>query len=99
MLAVKPPGIVSLLLWCICSQVLTPVFLAFVPSAEQKRSVTFTEAQPEAPPACAVEPAQQLGCSLQAPGQQEPPSKPVLTSSPAIVVADLHSQVMALLGL
>ncbi|RMC18350.1 hypothetical protein DUI87_04236 [Hirundo rustica rustica] len=69
------------------------------PCAEQKRSVTFTEAQPEAPPACAVEPAQQLGCSRSSPqasSQQEPLSKPVLTSSPAIVVADLHSQSEAL---
>lgn len=58
--------------------------------------MTFTEAQPEAPPA---EPAPQRGCSPQAPGQQEPPGKPVLTSSPAIVVADLHGQVTALRGL
>uniref|UniRef100_G1MYI1 Unc-80 homolog, NALCN channel complex subunit n=1 Tax=Meleagris gallopavo TaxID=9103 RepID=G1MYI1_MELGA len=69
------------------------------PSAEQKRSVTFTEAQPEAtPPSPAKSPAsaaQQQGCSRSSPqesSKQEAPSKPVLTSSPAVVVADLHSQ-------
>uniref|UniRef100_A0A8C9LFE1 Unc-80 homolog, NALCN channel complex subunit n=1 Tax=Pavo cristatus TaxID=9049 RepID=A0A8C9LFE1_PAVCR len=69
------------------------------PSAEQKRSVTFTEAQPEAtPPSPAKSPAsaaQQQGCSRSSPqdsSKQEAPSKPVLTSSPAVIVADLHSQ-------
>ncbi|XP_061199902.1 protein unc-80 homolog isoform X4 [Neopsephotus bourkii] len=69
------------------------------PSAEQKRSVTFTEVQPEAPaasPGTTPAPAaQQPGCSHsspQEPSKQDPPGQPVLTSSPAIVVADLHSQ-------
>uniref|UniRef100_A0A663LXR0 Unc-80 homolog, NALCN channel complex subunit n=1 Tax=Athene cunicularia TaxID=194338 RepID=A0A663LXR0_ATHCN len=69
------------------------------PGAEQKRSVTFTEAQPEAAAASPGEPsgraAPQQGCgrsSPQATGKQDPPSKPVLTSSPAVIVADLHSQ-------
>lgn len=61
--------------------------------------MTFTEAQPEAtPPSPAKSPssaAQQQGCSRSSPqesSKQEAPSKPVLTSSPAVVVADLHSQ-------
>ncbi|OXB77448.1 UNVERIFIED_CONTAM: hypothetical protein H355_005157 [Colinus virginianus] len=69
------------------------------PSAEQKRSVTFTEAQPEAtPPSPAKSPAsaaQEQGCShssAQESSKQEAPSKPVLTNSPAVIVADLHSQ-------
>ncbi|XP_049661751.1 protein unc-80 homolog isoform X15 [Accipiter gentilis] len=69
------------------------------PSAEQKRSVTFTEAQPEAATVSSGDPstpaAQQQGCSHSSPqetSKQEPLSKPVLTSSPAIAVADLHSQ-------
>uniref|UniRef100_A0A8B9NMQ2 Protein unc-80 homolog n=1 Tax=Accipiter nisus TaxID=211598 RepID=A0A8B9NMQ2_9AVES len=69
------------------------------PSAEQKRSVTFTEAQPEAATVSSRDPstpaAQQQGCSHSSPqetSKQEPLSKPVLTSSPAIAVADLHSQ-------
>ncbi|XP_041891385.1 protein unc-80 homolog isoform X2 [Corvus kubaryi] len=70
------------------------------PCVEQKRSVTFTEVQPEAPPTCAVDPpVQQPGCSHSSPqatSQQEPLSKPVLTSSPATIVADLHSQSEAL---
>ncbi|KAJ7413858.1 protein unc-80 isoform X1 [Pitangus sulphuratus] len=67
--------------------------------AEQKRSVTFTEAQPEAPPACPGDPlalvAQHESCDHSSPpatSELEPLSKPVLTSSPAIIVADLHSQ-------
>uniref|UniRef100_A0A8C6JDT8 Uncharacterized protein n=1 Tax=Melopsittacus undulatus TaxID=13146 RepID=A0A8C6JDT8_MELUD len=69
------------------------------PSVEQKRSVTFTEAQPEAPAASPattpVPAAQQPSCSHsspQEPSKQDPPGQPLLTSSPAIVVADLHSQ-------
>uniref|UniRef100_A0A8B9PN18 Unc-80 homolog, NALCN channel complex subunit n=1 Tax=Apteryx owenii TaxID=8824 RepID=A0A8B9PN18_APTOW len=69
------------------------------PSVEQKRSVTFTETQPEATTASTATPsaagAQQQGCSSSSPlgtSKQEALSKPVLTSSPAILVADLHSQ-------
>ncbi|GAB0191789.1 protein unc-80 [Grus japonensis] len=69
------------------------------PSVEQKRSVTFTEAQPDTTTASPGDPsapaALQQGCSRSSPqatSKQEPLSKPVLTSSPAIVVADLHSQ-------
>uniref|UniRef100_A0A2K6H0G5 Unc-80 homolog, NALCN channel complex subunit n=1 Tax=Propithecus coquereli TaxID=379532 RepID=A0A2K6H0G5_PROCO len=64
------------------------------PSADQKRSVTFIEAQPE--PAAAptdVLPAtgQPQGCSPAPSRKPEKMDDPVLTSSPAIVVADLHS--------
>ncbi|ERE84837.1 putative protein unc-80 like protein [Cricetulus griseus] len=61
---------------------------------DQKRSVTFIEAQPE-PTATPTDilPAtgQPQGCSPGSSGKPEGTDKPVLTSSPAIVVADLHS--------
>ncbi|MEJ1271987.1 unc-80 NALCN activator [Cricetulus griseus] len=64
------------------------------PSVDQKRSVTFIEAQPE-PTATPTDilPAtgQPQGCSPGSSGKPEGTDKPVLTSSPAIVVADLHS--------
>nr|XP_020864423.1 protein unc-80 homolog isoform X7 [Phascolarctos cinereus] len=65
---------------------------------DQKRSVTFTETQPETAPSPAdTLPAttQQQCCSKSSPGQSGKPEvveKPVLTSSPAIIVADLHGQ-------
>ncbi|XP_006022347.1 protein unc-80 homolog [Alligator sinensis] len=67
------------------------------PSVDQKRSVTFTEAQTNvtAPSTADTTPvvAQQLAGSRSSPAQvskQEAVNQPVLTSSPAIVVADLH---------
>uniref|UniRef100_A0A7M4E2W3 Unc-80 homolog, NALCN channel complex subunit n=1 Tax=Crocodylus porosus TaxID=8502 RepID=A0A7M4E2W3_CROPO len=67
------------------------------PSVDQKRSVTFTEAQTDvtAPSTADATPvvAQQLAGSRSSPAQvskQEAVNQPVLTSSPAIVVADLH---------
>ncbi|XP_050772025.1 protein unc-80 homolog isoform X7 [Gopherus flavomarginatus] len=69
------------------------------PSVDQKRSVTFTETQPEATTSLATDatpvPAQQPSCSRSSPAEVSKPedvTKPVLTSSPATVVADLHSQ-------
>ncbi|XP_067404844.1 protein unc-80 homolog isoform X3 [Emydura macquarii macquarii] len=69
------------------------------PSVDQKRSVTFTEAQSEATTSSATDatptPALQPSCSRSSPAEvskSEAVTKPVLTSSPAIVVADLHSQ-------
>eukprot|EP00074_Homo_sapiens_P084535 XP_016859381.1 protein unc-80 homolog isoform X16 [Homo sapiens] len=64
------------------------------PSADQKRSVTFIEAQPEpaAAPTDALPATGQLqGCSPAPSRKPEAMDEPVLTSSPAIVVADLHS--------
>lgn len=70
------------------------LLLYFWPTADQKRSVTFIEAQPE-PAATLPEtlPAtgQPQGCSPAPSKKPEGMGKPVLTSSPAIVVADLHS--------
>uniref|UniRef100_A0ACB8G0C9 Protein unc-80 n=1 Tax=Sphaerodactylus townsendi TaxID=933632 RepID=A0ACB8G0C9_9SAUR len=68
------------------------------PAVDQKRSVTFTEAQSEASssmPDQALIAAQQQSAKRGSPAdgkKQEATSKPVLTSSPAIIVADLHSQ-------
>uniref|UniRef100_A0A8C6ZHC6 Unc-80 homolog, NALCN channel complex subunit n=1 Tax=Nothoprocta perdicaria TaxID=30464 RepID=A0A8C6ZHC6_NOTPE len=66
------------------------------PSVEQKRSVTFTEAQPEAAAAPLSSPsaagAQQQGSSPPGPGKQGAVGNPLLTSSPAVVIADLHGQ-------
>uniref|UniRef100_A0A8D0H2X6 Unc-80 homolog, NALCN channel complex subunit n=1 Tax=Sphenodon punctatus TaxID=8508 RepID=A0A8D0H2X6_SPHPU len=67
------------------------------PTADQKRSVTFTEAQSEATTSAtgtAPAVAQQHGCSKSSPAEasKQEAVKPVLTSSPAIVVADLHGQ-------
>nr|XP_020746582.1 protein unc-80 homolog isoform X7 [Odocoileus virginianus texanus] len=64
------------------------------PSADQKRSVTFIEAQPEpagAPIDTLPATGQPQGCSPAPSRKPEGMDKPVLTSSPAIVVADLHS--------
>ncbi|XP_072817461.1 protein unc-80 homolog isoform X9 [Vicugna pacos] len=64
------------------------------PSADQKRSVTFTEAQPEpagAPADTLPATAQPQGCSPAPSRKPEGMDKPVLTSSPTTVVADLHS--------
>ncbi|ELK04896.1 Protein unc-80 like protein [Pteropus alecto] len=64
------------------------------PSADQKRSVTFIEAQPEsasAPTDTLSATVQPQGCSPAPSRKPEGMDKPVLTSSPAIVVADLHS--------
>ncbi|KAG5214016.1 hypothetical protein JEQ12_009802 [Ovis aries] len=64
------------------------------PSADQKRSVTFIEAQPEpagAPTDTLPATGQPQGCSPAPSRKPEGMDKPVLTSSPAIVVADLHS--------
>lgn len=70
--------------------------LYFWPTVDQKRSVTFIEAQP-AQPEVAGAPTDTLPATVQPPGCSPAPSgkpegmdKPVLTSSPAIVVADLH---------
>ncbi|XP_066492815.1 protein unc-80 homolog isoform X3 [Tiliqua scincoides] len=69
------------------------------PSVDQKRSVTFTEAQSEASattPDPAPTAAQQPSSKRSSPaegGKQEAANKPGPTSSPAIIVADLHSQV------
>ncbi|XP_074154930.1 protein unc-80 homolog isoform X9 [Sminthopsis crassicaudata] len=65
---------------------------------DQKRSVTFTETQPEissSPVDTLPATTQQQCCSKSSPGQSGKPEvveKPVLTSSPAIIVADLHGQ-------
>ncbi|XP_031813996.1 protein unc-80 homolog isoform X12 [Sarcophilus harrisii] len=65
---------------------------------DQKRSVTFTETQPEtasSPADTLPATTQQQCCSKSSPGQSGKPEvveKPVLTSSPAIIVADLHGQ-------
>ncbi|XP_004376433.1 protein unc-80 homolog [Trichechus manatus latirostris] len=64
------------------------------PSADQKRSVTFIEAQPEpaaAPTDTLPATGQPQGCSPAPSRKPEGMDKPILTSSPAIVVADLHS--------
>ncbi|KAK7808763.1 hypothetical protein U0070_002327, partial [Myodes glareolus] len=64
------------------------------PSVDQKRSVTFIEAQPEptaAPTDILPATGQPQGCSPGPSRKPEGTDKPVLTSSPAIVVADLHS--------
>ncbi|KAJ1064816.1 hypothetical protein K5549_005625 [Capra hircus] len=64
------------------------------PSADQKRSVTFIETQPEpagAPADTLPATGQPQGCSPAPSRKLEGMDKPVLTSSPAIVVADLHS--------
>ncbi|KAF4014159.1 hypothetical protein G4228_005365 [Cervus hanglu yarkandensis] len=61
---------------------------------DQKRSVTFIEAQPEpagAPTDTLPATGQPQGCSPAPSRKPEGMDKPVLTSSPAIVVADLHS--------
>ena len=61
---------------------------------DQKRSVTFIEAQPEsagAPADTLSATGQPQGCSPAPSRKPEGMDKPVLTSSPAIVVADLHS--------
>ncbi|XP_053139411.1 protein unc-80 homolog isoform X5 [Hemicordylus capensis] len=69
------------------------------PIVDQKRSVTFTETQSEAStatPEPAPTAAQQQSSKRSSPtegGKQEATNKPALTSSPAIIVADLHSQV------
>ncbi|GAB1285050.1 Protein unc-80 homolog [Apodemus speciosus] len=64
------------------------------PSVDQKRSVTFIEAQPE-PTAAPIDilPAtgQPQSCSPSRARKPEGKEKPVLTSSPAIIIADLHS--------
>ncbi|XP_008257305.2 protein unc-80 homolog isoform X1 [Oryctolagus cuniculus] len=63
------------------------------PSADQKRSVTFIETQPEsaATPTDTLSATGQLqGCSPVPVRKPEGMDEPVLTSSPAIVVADLH---------
>uniref|UniRef100_A0A8D2LZS7 Unc-80 homolog, NALCN channel complex subunit n=1 Tax=Varanus komodoensis TaxID=61221 RepID=A0A8D2LZS7_VARKO len=69
------------------------------PTVDQKRSVTFTEAQSEAS-ASKSDPApiatQQQSSKRNIPvgaGKQEVTNKPGVTSSPAVTVADLHSQV------
>ncbi|KAB1279135.1 Protein unc-80-like protein [Camelus dromedarius] len=64
------------------------------PSADQKRSVTFTEAQPEpagAPADTLPATVQPQGCSPAPSRKPEGMDKPVLTSSPTTVIADLHS--------
>ncbi|XP_047400526.1 protein unc-80 homolog isoform X2 [Sciurus carolinensis] len=64
------------------------------PSVDQKRSVTFIETQPEptaAPTDTLPAIGQPQGCSPALCRKPEGLDKPVLTSSPAIVVADLHS--------
>lgn len=63
-------------------------------TVDQKRSVTFIEAQPEptaAPTDILPATGQPQGCSPGPSRKPEGTDKPVLTSSPAIVVADLHS--------
>ncbi|XP_015686539.1 protein unc-80 homolog [Protobothrops mucrosquamatus] len=69
------------------------------PTVDQKRSVTFTEAQSEAsssksdPTPIA---AQQQQCSKRnspAEGSKQATNKSVVKSSPTIIVADLHSQI------
>lgn len=61
---------------------------------DQKRSVTFIEAPPEpagAPTDTLPATAQPQGCGPAPSRKREGMDKPILTSSPAIVVADLHS--------
>lgn len=64
------------------------------PSVDQKRSVTFIEAQPEptaAPTDIFPATGQPQSCSPGRARKPEGTEKPVLTSSPAIIIADLHS--------
>ncbi|CAH2306124.1 Hypothetical predicted protein [Pelobates cultripes] len=61
---------------------------------DQKRSVTFTETQPQPSTSHADVPsvATRSGCSPAPSSKQVSAESPVLTSSPSITVADLHSQ-------
>ncbi|XP_072274669.1 protein unc-80 homolog isoform X5 [Pyxicephalus adspersus] len=63
-------------------------------AADQKRSVTFTETQPQPSTSHAEVPpiAPRSGCSPAPSIKQTSAESPVLTSSPSIIVADLHSQ-------
>ncbi|XP_073489623.1 protein unc-80 homolog isoform X7 [Aquarana catesbeiana] len=63
-------------------------------AADQKRSVTFTETQPQPSTSHAEVPpiAPRSGCSPAPSIKQTSAESPVLTSSPSITVADLHSQ-------
>lgn len=70
------------------------LLLCFQSTADQKRSVTFIETQPDpavAPTDTLPATAQPQGCSPAPSRKPEGMDKPVLTSSPAIIVADLHS--------
>ncbi|XP_053326722.1 protein unc-80 homolog [Spea bombifrons] len=60
---------------------------------DQKRSVTFTETQPQPSTSQADAPtvATRSGCSPAASIKQASTDSPLLTSSPSITVADLHS--------
>ncbi|KAG8124673.1 hypothetical protein E2320_020024, partial [Naja naja] len=66
---------------------------------DQKRSVTFTEAQSEASSSKTDPtpiPAQQLQCSKRispAEGSKQATNKSIVKSSPTIIVAGLHSQI------
>ncbi|XP_063286017.1 protein unc-80 homolog isoform X12 [Pelobates fuscus] len=59
---------------------------------DQKRSVTFTETQPSTSHADVPSVATRSGCSPAPSSKQVSAESPVLTSSPSITVADLHSQ-------
>ncbi|XP_063789189.1 protein unc-80 homolog isoform X22 [Pseudophryne corroboree] len=63
-------------------------------TVDQKRSVTFTETQPQPSTSHADVPpiAPPSGCSPAPAIKQVSAESPVLTSSPSITVADLHSQ-------
>ncbi|KAH0621694.1 hypothetical protein JD844_023271 [Phrynosoma platyrhinos] len=69
------------------------------PTVDQKRSVTFTEAQSEAstskpdPAPLGLQQSSSKKSSPTEAGKQDSTSKSAVTSSLAIVVADLHSQV------
>ncbi|XP_068101286.1 protein unc-80 homolog isoform X11 [Hyperolius riggenbachi] len=63
-------------------------------TADQKRSVTFTETQPQPSTSHSEVPpiATRSGCSPAPSIKQASTDSPVLASSPSITVADLHSQ-------
>ncbi|XP_062817231.1 protein unc-80 homolog isoform X7 [Anolis carolinensis] len=68
------------------------------PTVDQKRSVTFTEAQSEAstsktdPAPLGTQQPSSKGSSPAEDGKQDSANKPPVTSSLAVIVADLHSQ-------
>uniref|UniRef100_G1KKL3 Unc-80 homolog, NALCN channel complex subunit n=1 Tax=Anolis carolinensis TaxID=28377 RepID=G1KKL3_ANOCA len=68
------------------------------PTVDQKRSVTFTEAQSEAstsktdPAPLGAQQPSSKGSSPAEDGKQDSANKPPVTSSLAVIVADLHSQ-------
>lgn len=74
--------------------ILSYLLVCLLLTVDQKRSVTFIEAQPEptaAPTDMLPATGQPQSCGPGRARKPEGTEKPVLTSSPAIVIADLHS--------